>query len=251
MPKIYLSPSLQEWNKDVFGNTEEENMNKIADAMEPYLIASGIQFTRNDPSQTLTEVIAQSNAGNYDVHLALHSNAAPEKLAGKLKGADAYYAPNSVRGKRLADIIVKNYKNIYPYPDKVRAIPVEGDIKLGEVTKTKAPAVLFEVAYHDNPEEAQWILDNINNIAKNIVQSLCEYFGIPFKEPSGKNVGLVSTKGSNLNIREKPSISSSVIGRIPNGSRVYLLGKEGNWYKVEYNGIIGYCFDKYIVPITK
>ncbi len=76
MPRIYLSPSLQEYNQFVNGGTEEEYMNLIADAMEPYLIASGIEFTRNDPSQTLSEVIDESNDGEYDFHLALHSNAA-------------------------------------------------------------------------------------------------------------------------------------------------------------------------------
>ncbi len=29
MPMLYLSPSLQEYNKDVFGNTEEQNMNNF------------------------------------------------------------------------------------------------------------------------------------------------------------------------------------------------------------------------------
>ena len=73
MPKIYLSPSLQEYNPYVDGGNEEYYMNLIADAMEPYLNSSGIQFTRNEPSQKLSQAIAQSNAGNYDLHLALHS----------------------------------------------------------------------------------------------------------------------------------------------------------------------------------
>ena len=51
MPKIYLSPSLQEYNPYVDGGNEEYYMNLIADAMEPYLNSSGIQFTRNEPSQ--------------------------------------------------------------------------------------------------------------------------------------------------------------------------------------------------------
>ena len=42
MPKIYLSPSTQEFNSYVTGGSEEYYMNLIADAMEPYLTASGI-----------------------------------------------------------------------------------------------------------------------------------------------------------------------------------------------------------------
>ena len=91
MPKIYLSPSLQEYNPYVDGGNEEYYMNLIADAMEPYLNSSGIQFTRNEPSQKLSQAIAQSNAGNYDLHLALHSNAAPPALSGQIRGTDVYY----------------------------------------------------------------------------------------------------------------------------------------------------------------
>ena len=45
MPLVFLSPSTQEYNSYVTGNSEEYYMNQIADAMEPYLTASGISFT--------------------------------------------------------------------------------------------------------------------------------------------------------------------------------------------------------------
>ena len=42
MPKIYLSPSTQESNPYITGSgSEEYNMNRLADALEPYLYASG------------------------------------------------------------------------------------------------------------------------------------------------------------------------------------------------------------------
>ena len=86
MPSIYLSPSTQEYNTTVLGNSEEYYMNLIADAMEPYLDASGITYTRNDPDDTLSQAIALSNAGSYDFHLALHSNASPANIAEANKG---------------------------------------------------------------------------------------------------------------------------------------------------------------------
>ena len=49
MPIIYLSPSTQEGNLYVTGTgTEEQWMNRLADAMVPYLNASGIRYTRNN-----------------------------------------------------------------------------------------------------------------------------------------------------------------------------------------------------------
>ena len=72
MPTIYLSPSTQEGNFYVNGGTEEEWMNRLADAMEPYLTASGIQYVRNTPDMTAASSIRQANRGYYDLYLALH-----------------------------------------------------------------------------------------------------------------------------------------------------------------------------------
>ncbi len=80
MPIIYLSPSTQEWNQYIIGGTEEYYMNLIADAMIPYLRSSGIQYVRNTPDMTAASSIRASNAGNFDLHVALHSNASPESM---------------------------------------------------------------------------------------------------------------------------------------------------------------------------
>lgn len=180
MPRVYLSPSLQEYNLYVNGGTEEEITNLIADAMEPYLLASGIEFTRNRPEMSLGEAIAASNAGNYDLHFAIHSNAAPESLAGKLQGVDAYYFYNSPYGREMADIVTENMKQVYPDGEKVQSVATA---TLRELRRTNAPAVLVEVGYHDNIEDAQWIKENIDQIAKALAKSIADYFGVPFRQP--------------------------------------------------------------------
>ena len=178
MPTIYLSPSLQEFNPYSGGGNEEYYMNLVADAMEPYLRASGIDFSRNDPDMTLSQAIADSNKGDYDLHLAIPSNASPPAAAGQNTGAAIYYYLTSTNGQRFANIIKENYQNVYP--NKVQTIPTTS---LAEVRRTKAPSALVEVAYHDNPTDAMWIRDNINNIARSLSQSVAEYLGVPFVEP--------------------------------------------------------------------
>lgn len=180
MPRIYLSPSLQEFNPYVGGGNEEYYMNLIADAMEPYLAASGIEFVRNNPSSTLSQTIAQSNSGDYDLHLALHSNASPEAQKGQNKGVQVYYYPTSSKGKQASDIIAENYRSVYPDPEDIAVIPTT---TLAEVRRTKAPAVLIETAFHDNPEDADWIRSNIESIARNLSQSVAEFLGVPFVAP--------------------------------------------------------------------
>lgn len=243
MPRIYLSPSTQEKNLYVNGGSEEYWMNRLADAMVPYLLSSGIQYTRNTPEMTAASSIRASNAGNYDVHLALHSNASPEGRYGEIQGTDVYYYPTSTNGKRLADIIAKNLKRIYPNPALVRAVPTT---RLGEVRQPRVPSVLIEYAYHDNEDDANWIKNNLDEIAANTVLSLTEYFGIPFIRPEPVRQGRVATQGGRLNIRSKPSVSASVKGSIPNGAAVTVYSRTGDWYVVGYNGIVGYAFADYI-----
>ncbi|MDD7295513.1 MAG: SH3 domain-containing protein [Oscillospiraceae bacterium] len=244
MPYVFLSPSTQEWNPYVNGGNEELYMNEIADRMEPYLRSSGISFSRNDPNRNVIGAIADSNAGNYDVHLALHSNAAPESLAGKLRGIDIYYAPSSHYGQILANIIADRFKTIYPIPDKCRARPTT---TLGEVTQTRAVAVLCEIGYHDNEQDANWIRNHLNSIAIVLVQSLCEYFGIPFIPAGPVTSGTVQTDGSGLNLRAFPSTQGRILASIPNGIEIPLYGKTGNWYVTSYRGMTGYVNADYIV----
>jgi N-acetylmuramoyl-L-alanine amidase len=217
-------------------------MNLIADAMEPYLVSSGIQFVRNTPEMTAASSIAASNRGVFDLHLALHSNATGSG-DGSVRGSEVYYNPQNSQSKRFADIAAKNLKLIYPIPQNVRTVPTNS---LGEVVRTKAPGVLMEIAYHDNAQDAQWIRDNIELIAANIVLSLTEFFGIPFNTPVPITVGNVATNGGNLNVRTRPSTDAFVVGRIPNGAEITIYARVPGWALVGYNGIVGYASDRYI-----
>ena len=40
----------------------------------------------------------------------------------------------------------------------------------------------MEVAYHDNVEDATWIVSNIEEIAENLSLSLADVLGVPFVE---------------------------------------------------------------------
>ncbi|MBR4979776.1 MAG: N-acetylmuramoyl-L-alanine amidase [Clostridia bacterium] len=256
MPSIFLSPSLQDFNV-YYDNSESEKyyMNLIADEMEPYLEATGISFTRNNPNATLAQAIRESNAGDYDLHFAIHSNASPDYLKGELTGTDFYYFTRSTRGKEAATVLADNFMSIYYNPDKVSIMPTTS---LAEVSRTTAPSVLVETAYHDNPEDADWIKDNISNIARNFVQGLAEYFEIPFVDPfenetdegtAGYEIipnATVITQRDRLNIRRYPDINSEIIGQIPKGARVRAYCLTGEWYIIEYNGILGFSYYEYI-----
>ncbi|MBQ3003224.1 MAG: SH3 domain-containing protein [Clostridia bacterium] len=244
MPELFLSPSTQEYNIYYDGSgSEEYYMNLIADAMEPYLVASGITFTRNDPDGTVGASVRQSNAGNYGLHLALHSNASGSANAGRQRGTDVYYYVSSSAGRGAAELFANNFKDIYPDPSLVKAVPTTS---LYEVRRTRAPAILVEIAYHDNAADAEWIKANIQPIARNLALSVAEFFGVPLVDPEPLRTAIVRTQGGNLNIRSLPNTNSAILGRIPNGAEVTVTGQDGNWYTVQYGGITGYAFGQYL-----
>lgn len=243
MPIIYLSPSTQENNYFVSGGTEEEYMNLIADRMIPYLNASGIRYTRNTPQMTAVSSIAASNAGNYDLHLALHSNAAPEGKYGTVRGSIVFYYPGSSKGREAAEIFANNLRSIYPLPDKVRAEPTT---TIGEVRRVRAPAVFLELAYHDNPDDAAWIKNNLDEIARDLVLSLTDFFRIPFLTPVPIRRGTVDVDWGRLNIRSRPEVSAPILAQAPDGARLVILNQWQNWYLVEYRDVIGYAREDYV-----
>ncbi len=245
MPNIYLSPSTQEYNPYITGSGSEEYwMNRIADAMEPYLRANTIRFTRNTPEMTAASSIAQAARGSYDFYLALHSNASGDGSSeGRQRGIIAFYYPASTNGRRAADIFVKNLKEIYPLPQLVTA---RATTALGEVRQPKMPSVLLEIGYHDNTADARWIEENVQPIAENLSRSLTEYFALPFIYPTTPRTGTVITEESALNVRAYPSMSGQVVGSVPREAQLTVYGQYDSWYSMAYGTLAGYVRSEYV-----
>ena len=58
--------------------------------------------------------------------------------------------------------------------------------------------------------------------------------------------GKVALQSGNLNIRKYPSTGGAVIGSVPNGAVLTVLGSWNNWYTINYNGTVGYAYADYI-----
>ena len=181
MPSVYLSPSTQEFNRFINGGNEEYYMNRIVDAMIPYLRASGIEFARNSPGDSVEKSIERSNEFPYDLHLALHSRGTEAGAPTTDRGVNVYHFFFSpVNGEKAAYIIAQNLKTIYPRPDLVSVIP---NLNMVELRYTNAPAVLAELGYDDNIQDALWLESNIPAIGRNLALSTAEFLNVPFVEP--------------------------------------------------------------------
>ena len=244
MPIIYLSPSTQEWNEYVTGSgSEEYNMNLLADALEPYLLANGIQYRRNSPDMTAASSIREANSGWYDFYLALHSNGAPEGRYGQERGIIAFYYPGSSEGERAAELIAEELRQIYPLPNKVTT---RATTTLGEVRQPRFPAVLVEIGYHDNYADATWVEGHMDAIAQQLARALTEFFGLPFIYPMTPVEGTVTVSYGTLNLRSYPSSTGTILANMPDGAAVTVYGEWEGWYVVHYGDYVGYAAAAYI-----
>ena len=159
------------------------------------------------------------------------------------RGIIAFYYPGSSGGQRGAELIAENLREIYPLPDKVTTRPTTA---LGEVSRSRFPAVLVEIGYHDNYSDALWVEGHVEDIARQLVRALTEYFGIPFIAPMDPARGVVRLSYGTLNLRSKPSSTGTVIANLPNGAEVTIYGEWQGWYVVEYNGQTGYAAAAFI-----
>ena len=175
MKKIYISPSTQEKNITALGNTEEDLMHVIAAELLPLLKYNGFTVYQGQRSQSLEQMVVESNNLKVDAHVALHSNATG--TGQKARGYEIYHYPSSSNGIKLANAIYKQIGLISPAPGR----GIKPTNTLYEIVYTHAPAVLLEVDFHDNLDGAIWIRDNTGQIAAAIAKGICDYLGVNYK----------------------------------------------------------------------
>lgn len=171
---VYLSPSTQEHNIS-YGNygTEEERMNQIADVTQRVLKSHGVEVHRNKPEWSLAQVVNDSNQVKPDLHFAIHSN------AGGGRGSEVFAYAAGGNGEKAAKAIYSEIEPLTPTSDR----GVKFNPSLYELRNTNAPAALVEIAFHDNAEDATWIVNNIETIGVALAKGVLKYFAIPYEAP--------------------------------------------------------------------
>lgn len=174
--KVYISPSEQEYNKYAYGNfTEEEICHRIGNCVQLALHRCGIECKKAPLGQHMEQNITESNAYRADIHLCIHTNAAN----GKCHGAIVFVSSLDDVHKRFA-------VPVYDELDKL----VKGThygvraANYAEIRQTMGKCIYCECDFHDNPERAKFIVENIENIAEAITKGLCTGAGIKYVEPS-------------------------------------------------------------------
>lgn len=173
--KIYVSPSNQEKNLYAAGSTNEAvQCNKIGEVLSNALRRCGFE-TRINGKDTMAVRCRESDEWGADLHLPIHTNA----------------HNGEVQGTRLFcyDKIGAGYKTCLAVMGALAPItPGESDsitVKhFYEVKHPKAPTAYVEVGFHDNKEEAEWIIKHTEDIAEAICKGVCQHFGVSYITPT-------------------------------------------------------------------
>lgn len=56
----------------------------------------------------------------------------------------------------------------------------------------------------------------------------------------------ITNVSTTVNLRSKATTNSSILARLRNNKTVTILEKQGDWYKVDANGVVGYIYEEYI-----
>lgn len=170
-PRIYLAPSRQARNVGVgeYG-TEASRMWPVAEVIAALLRARAVDVRLPGQSLRSAKALAtDANSWGADGYVAVHSN------AGGGKGPEVFHYPGSVRGEALAEAIYEVLLGVYP--GSGRGVKVED--AWTELCDTVAPAVYVEVAFHDNPDDARWIMEHPWGISWAVALGICRWLQIP------------------------------------------------------------------------
>jgi len=172
MKRIYLSPSSRPDNAYAVGNAnEQEQCRKVAVHLKEDLERCGFEV-KAGLSGTMYDRVAESNVWNADAHIPIHSNASN----GKVAGFRGFGYDTTGEGYRLAGAIMETLTPVMPRTsDGLSAQP-----QLYEIKASNAPCAYLEIGFHNNPEEAQFIIDHTEEIAEAICKGICAHYGVAY-----------------------------------------------------------------------
>lgn len=175
MKKIYLSPSSQPENRYAVGNTnEQEQCRKIASKCVEALKRCGFDAIAG-LSGTMYDRVKESNAWGANAHIPIHTNA----FDGKVAGFRGFYFKSGGEGYKLLSTIEKEVASITPGTSDGLE-----EKHYYEVRASNAPCAYLELGFHDNPEEAQYIIDHTDELAEAICKGVCAHYGVTYVPPA-------------------------------------------------------------------
>ena len=181
MSKIYLSPERRPaphgkyWGMNVY---EHDVCVDIAALLASMLTAHGFEVKTADPAKDMAARVKEATAWGANYYMPVHTNA---NTLGDKEGTArgplvlAYDHPMSKSACQMAyDCLMEIY------PGNGQGVRVNKDFY--EIIQTPMLSVYPELAFHDNGEDARWLVSNKEKIALALCRGICMWFGVEWQD---------------------------------------------------------------------
>ena len=154
-----------------FGLRECDVAKNVADLVAGYLTDAGVEVVGNLQSDSLEEVVDASNESEADLFISIHCNA----CNGNARGTEVWYYHRSANGESLADCIRHENVDALGTADRGSKGAKPGVNGLYVLNNTGATAVLVELAFIDNEQDAQLLCEKQDDFARAIARGVTDY----------------------------------------------------------------------------
>lgn len=155
----------------VTGLRECDVAKNIADLVEKYLTAAGVEVVGNLQSDSLGCVVTASHSSGADVFLSIHCNA----FNGEAHGTEVWHYYASGNGRKLAECIQRQIVDSLGTADRGAKAAVPGENGLYVLTNTDAVANLIETAFIDHPGDEELLRTRQDDFARAIARGVTDY----------------------------------------------------------------------------
>ena len=185
MPKVYLSPERRPAPHAPYygfpGVYEHDVCVEIGAYCAEALTRCGVDVMVASPDKTMQERVAESIAWKSDLHMPIHTNASTATLKeGTAQGPTVLrYGRAGGVSDRACQMVYRRLMEIYPR-NTHRGVYQKDEFY--EIGRTPMLSIYPEIAFHDNGQDAIWIVQNKKRIAEALCKGVCDWFGVTYKE---------------------------------------------------------------------
>ncbi|MFV9510044.1 N-acetylmuramoyl-L-alanine amidase family protein [Tepidibacillus sp. LV47] len=165
------------------GLVEKVLNRKIGYQVRDLLKFNGIQVVElAGDENTYVSLQARSNKANKsgaNIVVSIHNN------AGGGEGAEIIHSIIGEKGKELAEKLRAEISKHQVFRRIYTRVGQNGRDYYHMIRETKAPAVIIEYAFIDNINDVRRLKNSafMEQMAKDTAKGICNYFGVPYKEP--------------------------------------------------------------------
>ena len=185
MPKVYLSPERRPAPHAPYygfpGVYEHDVCVEIGAYCAEALTRCGFDVMVASTDKTMQERVAESIAWKSDLHMPIHTNASTATLKeGTAQGPTVLrYGRAGGISDRACQMVYRRLMEIYPR-NTHRGVYQKDEFY--EIGRTPMLSIYPEIAFHDNGQDAIWIVQNKKRIAEALCKGVCDWFGVTYKE---------------------------------------------------------------------